>query len=102
MKQLYWDNFANEVVTEIDAIAPPERYIWVHCGSTIFNEKWLIDKNKYLDIAYTLTERENGLVPIIRRNIEERYKAHLIYMTDWTVPTTHYKKMEDSMKGGAE
>lgn len=30
--------------------------------------------------------------------MEERYKVHLIYMTDWTVPKEHYKKMEDSLE----
>ena len=40
MTQLYYDNFADEVVTEIDEFAPPERYIRVHCGSDVFIEKW--------------------------------------------------------------
>lgn len=105
MKQLYWDNFADEIVTEIDTIAPPERYVRVHCGSTIFKEKWSVSGDSgsyqclypYLDIAYTPEERENGLVAGIRRNMEEQYKVHLACMTDWTVPITHYKKMENSL-----
>jgi hypothetical protein len=105
MKQIYWDNFADEVVTEIDTIAPPERYVRIHCGSTIFKEKWSVDGAggnyqclyHYLDIAYTPEERENRLVSAIRHNMEDRHKVHLVCMTDWTVPITHYKKMENSL-----
>ena len=106
MTQLYYDNFADEVVTEIDEIAPPERYIRIHCGSDVFIEKWVVDGEggnyqclyHYLDIVYSPHDRENGVVNAIRRNMEERYNVHLIYITDWTVPEEHYKKM----KGAAE
>ena len=104
MTQLYYDNFADKVVTEIDNIAPPERYIKVHCGSDIFIEKWFVGlsdnkhwKGKYLNIAYTPFDRENGFVHSIRRTIEKNHNAQLQYMTDWTVTAEHYKKMESSL-----
>lgn len=110
MTQLYWDNFADEVVTEIDTTAPPERYVRIHCGSTIFKEKWSVGGADgsyqclyhHLDIAYTPVDRENGLVNAIRHDLEEQYKVHLSYMTDWTVPITHYKKMKDSLENKNE
>lgn len=106
MTQLYWDNFADEVVTDPDTIAPPERYVRIHCGSDVFIEKWAVDDNDgvyqslyhYLDIAYSQHDCENGFVNAIRRNMEERYIVHLSYMTDWTVPKEHYKKMKDSLE----
>ena len=100
MTQLYYDNFADEVVTEIDEIAPPERYIRIHCGSDVFIEKWFVGQGKYLDIAYTPFDRENGLVNAIRQSVAEEYKANLLYMTDWTVTAEHYKKMESSLEVG--
>ena len=106
MTQSYWDNFADEVVTEIDPIAPPERYIRVHCGSDVFIEKWSVSDvggsyqslYHYLDVAYTPMDREKGLVNAIRHDLEEQYKVHLACMTDWAVPEDHYKKMKDSLE----
>ncbi len=106
MAQLYYDNFADEVVTEIDEIAPPERYIRVHCGSDVFIEKWAVDSGSgnytclyhYLEVAYTSADRENGLVAGIRHDMEDKYKVHLTYMTDWTVTPEHYKKMEKAVR----
>ena len=98
MTQLYYDNFANEVVTEIDDIAPPERYIKVHCGTDVFIEKWSVGNGRYLDIAYTQKERELGLVYGIRKNMQERYNVSLSYIAEWTVTKEHYEKM----KGGEE
>ena len=108
MTQLYWDTFADEVVTEIDTIAPPERYVRVHCGSDVFIEKWSVggagggyqSLYHYLDIAYTPADREKGLVNEIRCDREKQYKVHLACMTDWTVPKEHYKKMRDSLNCG--
>ena len=63
LTQLYWDNFADEVVTEIDAIAPPERYVRVHCGSDVFIEQWFVGDDRYLDVAYTVFDRKvNGFL----------------------------------------
>lgn len=106
MTQLYYDNFADEVVTEIDEIAPPERYIRIHCGSDVFIEKWAVGDAggsyqclyPYLDIAYTSFDRKNGFDYSIRRIMEEKHNVQLRYITDWTVPKEHYKKM----KGGTE
>lgn len=97
MTQLYYDNFEDEVVTKIDEIAPPERYIRVHCGSDVFIEKWFVGNNKYLDITYTQFDRKNGLVYSIRRTIEENHNIHLQYITDWTVTAEHYKKMKKAV-----
>lgn len=100
MTQLYYDTFADEVVTEIDTIAPPERYIRVYCGNNgTFKEKWIVGSNKYLDIAYTSRDRKNGLVNSIRRSVADRYNARLQYITEWTVPPDHYKKMKESING---
>ena len=98
MMQLYYDNFADEVVTEIDEIAPSERYIRVHCGSDVFIEKWSVGDNKYLDIAYTPFDRKNGFEYSIRRTMEENHNVRLQYITDWTVPKEHYKKMEKAVR----
>ena len=98
MTQLYWDNFDGRVVTEINEIAPPERYIRVHCGSDIFIEKWFVGADKYLDIAYTSFDRKNGFDHSIRRVMEEHHNVQLQYITDWTVPEEHYKKMEKAMR----
>lgn len=100
MTQLYYDNFANKVVTEIDEFAPPERYIRVHCGSDVFIEKWFAGNNKYLDIAYTPLDRKNGFEYLIRRTMEEKYNIQLQYMTDWTVTEEHYKKIEKAVRNG--
>ena len=100
MAQLYYDTFADEVVTEIDTIAPPERYIWVYCGKVgAFKERWSIGNSKYLDIAYTSADRENGLVDSIRQSVADNYKVNLGYITDWIVPPEHYKKMKESING---
>ena len=106
MTQLYYDNFANTVVTEIDEIAPPERYIKVHCGSDIFIEKWTVDGvggnyqclYHYLEITYTSIDRKSGSEYSIRRTMEEKHNVRLRYMTDWTVPEEHYKKMEKAVQ----
>lgn len=91
--QLYYDNFTGEVVTEIDEFAPPERYIRVHRGSDVFIEKWFVGNDKYLDIAYTPFDRENGLVHSIRMSMEKKHNVQLKFITDWTVTKEHYKKM---------
>ena len=98
MTQLYYDDFANAVVTEVDEFAPPERYIRIHCGSDVFIEKWFVGQGKYLDIAYTPFDREDGLEHSIRKAMQEKYNVRLQYMTDWTVTAEHYKKMESSLK----
>ena len=89
----YYDNFLNAVVTETDPIAPPERYIRVHEGSDIFIEKWFVGNDQYLDIAYTLYDREHGLDHSIRNCIASNHNVSLIYMSDWTVTKQHYKKI---------
>lgn len=93
MRQLYYDNFDNEVVTEIDEIAPPERYIRVHCGNDVFIEKWFVGDNKFIDVAYTQFDRKNGFDNSIRRAIAENHNVQLGYITDWTVTKEHYNKM---------
>lgn len=98
MTQLFYDTFADEVVTEIDEFAPPERYIRVHCGSDIFIEKWFVGNNKYLDIAYTPFDRKNGFDHSVRRVMEEIHNVQLQYITDWTVTAEHYKKMRKAVR----
>ena len=96
--QLYYDTFADEVVTEIDEIAPPERYIRVHCGSTnVFTEKWFVGDNKFLDVSYTQLKRKQGFVGFIRREMEKKHNVTLRYITDWTVTTEHYNKMKEML-----
>lgn len=94
--QLYYDNFTGEVTRKIDEIAPPERYIRVHCGSGVFIEKWFVGDDRYLDIAYTSFDRKNGFVYSIRRVMEEKHNVRLLYMTDWTVTKEHYKKIKEA------
>lgn len=98
--QIYWDNFANEVVTEIEDIAPPERYIRLYCGniSDVFIEKWYIDSNKYVDVAYSTFARNNGYVWMTRKEVEEFNKIRLSYIVNWTVPEEHYKKLMASLE----
>lgn len=97
MSQLYYDVFANEVVSDIDEIAPPERYIRVHCGaSDVFIEKWSVGNGKFLNIAYTRSDRGLGMENEIRRCVAEIHNASLQYITDWTVPPEHYKKMQEA------
>lgn len=98
MTQLYYDSFADEVVTKIDEFAPPERYIRVHCGSDIFIEKWFVGNDKYLDIAYTPVDRKDGFDCSIRRIAERSHNVQLQYITDWTVTEEHYKKMEKAVR----
>ena len=97
MSQLYYDNFAYKVVTDTDEIAPPERYIRVHCGCDVFIEKWCVGDNRYLDIAYTPFDRKNHFDYSIRNTMEKNHNVRLQYITDWTVPEEHYKKMLDSL-----
>lgn len=97
MISLYYDNFADEVVTDIDEIAPPERYIRVHCGNNVFIEKWFVGNDEFIDIAYTPFDRKNGLVYSIRSAIEENHSVRLQYITDWTVTADHYKKMRGAV-----
>lgn len=99
MPQLYYDTFANEVVTDTDEIAPPERYIRVHCSHVdngVFIEKWSIGNGKFLDIAYTRSDRGLGMENEIRRCVAKIHNANLQYITDWTVPLEHYKKMKEA------
>lgn len=106
MSQLYYDSFADEVVTEIDEITPPERYIRVHRGCDVFIEKWCVGDGRYLDIAYTPFDRKNHFDYSIRNTMEKNHNVRLQYITDWTVPEEHYKKMlrtcGSEMKGGVE
>lgn len=97
MTQLYYDTFSDEVVTDIDEIAPPERYIRVHCGNNVFIEKWFVGNKKFIDVAYTPFDRKNGFDYSIRRTMEEDHNVQLQYMTDWTVSEDHYKKMEKAV-----
>ena len=97
MDQLYYDNFADEVVTSVDEIAPPERYIRVHCGDNVFIEKWNVGNYTFLEIAYSQTDIELGMVNSIRRRVAEDNDAKLQYMTDWTVTADHYKKMRGAV-----
>lgn len=98
MTQLYYDTFTGEVVTEIEVIAPPERYIRVHCGDNVFIEKWSVGNGMFIDIAYTSFDRKNGFDYKIRSATEEKHNVRLRYMTDWTVPEEHYKKMEKAVR----
>ena len=98
MAQLYYDNFEDIVVDEIDDIAPPERYIRLHCGTSIFIERWTTDNGRLLEVAYTKYDRQNGLVYRIRRNQEDRYKVKLVNMVDWFVPKDHYRRCIESME----
>lgn len=100
MTQLYYDNFTNEVTTVIEEIAPPERYIRVHCGSCegVFIEKWSVENNRFIDVAYTRIDRKQGFVNGIRRTIAEKNNVSLHYMTDWTVPEYHYMKMKQALE----
>lgn len=93
MAQLYYDNFTDEVVTDIDELAPPERYIRVHCGNNMFIEKWFVGNNNFIDVTYTPFDRKNGFVYSIRWEIAEKHNVRLQYMTDWTVTEEHYKTM---------
>lgn len=94
--QLYFDNFTGEVTRKIDEIAPPERYIRVHCGNDVFIEKWYVGGNEFIDVAYTPFDRKNGFDYLRRRATEENYNVRLLYMTDWTVTKEHYKKMKEA------
>lgn len=96
MTQLYYDTFADEVVTDINEFAPPERYIRVHCGSDVFIEKWSVGNGKFLNIVYTRFDREQGFVYLIRREQAEKHNVNLQFITDWTVTSEHYKKMKGS------
>lgn len=93
----YYDTFSDEVVTEIDTIAPPERYIKIHEGSDVFIEKWFLGDNKYLDVAYTPYDRAHGFDVSIRNCLEINHEVSLLYMTDWTVTKEHYKKVVASV-----
>ena len=66
MTQLYYDNFEDVVVDEIDDTAPPERYTRLHCGTAIFIERWTTDNGMLLEVAYTKHDRQYGLVYDIR------------------------------------
>lgn len=99
MTQLYYDTFADEVVTDIDEISPPERYIRVHCGNDVFIEKWFVGNNNFIEVAYTAFDRKNGFDYPIRRSIEENHNVRLRYITDWTVTEGHYKKMQGAIGG---
>lgn len=96
--QLYYDNFTGEVTRKIDEIAPPERYIRVHCGNDMFIEKWSVGDNRFIDVAYTPFDRKEGFVYSIRKAMEEKHNVRLSYMTDWTVTEEHYKKMEEAVE----
>lgn len=97
MTQLYYDVFADEVVTDIDEIAPPERYIRIHCGiDNIFIEKWSVGNGSFLDIAYTQFDRDQAVENLIRRFVAGTHNVRLQYITDWTVPPEHYKNMQEA------
>lgn len=91
--QLYYDTFADKVVTDINEIAPPERYIRVHCGKDVFIERWYVGDGRFVDIAYMSYDRKQGLVHSIHRAIEKKHDVSLLYMTDWTVSKEYYKRM---------
>lgn len=100
MTQLYYDNFTDEVVAKIDEMAPPERFIKIHCGNDVFIEKWCVGGNKRINVAYTQFDRKQGFVDSIRKTVAENHNVRLLYITDWTVTTEHYKKMKERLEGG--
>ena len=97
--QLYWDNFADEVITETEDIAPPERYTRLYCGTTsdLYVEKWQTNDGRYIQVAYGTFARKRGLVWLARKDVEETNNIRLSVLTEWTVPEEHYKKFIDSL-----
>lgn len=96
-KCLYWDNFANAVVTDIEEIAPPERYTQVIEGANeTFIEKWSCGNGLYLDIAYTKFERKMGLENRKRHIMAEEHGVKLLYIERWTVPKDHYERIKEA------
>lgn len=91
---IYWDNFANEATTERDVFAPPERYINIHCGDEEYIEKWFVGKTGLLILTYTVEDFRAGKTWDIRTALAEKNDVRLLYMTDWTVPMEHYKKLQ--------
>lgn len=99
-KQLYFDTFSNSCVYKTEDIAPPERYIRVHCGKDIFIEKWRCNNGQYVNVAYTTFERSRGYDGLNRRRVQLNNNVKLSYITDWTVTEEHYKKMKKAASEG--
>lgn len=95
--RLYWDTFADRMITEKDEFAPPERYIAYHCGEDLFIEKWYVGNNQYLEISYTEFDYENGLVGDIRKHLADRNNVKLSRLTEWTIPEKQYRKIQDNL-----
>lgn len=99
----YWDKFTDSIVTEIEDIAPPERYIRLHKGANdgIYIEKWYIGNRRYLSISYTQAERDMELVDRIRNFYAIKHGVDLLYMVDWIVPEDYFNQLLYEFGGDA-
>lgn len=97
--KMYYDAFEGEYVLE-DAVnreitAPPERFIPVYRGDSIYIERWIVESEcgDRLDIAYTKDEyRDLALRKEIRYAQAERNHCKLIQLHSWTIPSDMFDK----------
>lgn len=99
----YWDKFTDSIVTEIEDIAPPERYIRLHKSpdDRIYIEKWYVGGHRYLSFSYTQGERDLELVDRIRNLYARENDVDLLYMVDWTVPEDYFNQLLYEFGGDA-
>ena len=99
----YWDKFTDSIVTEVEDIAPPERYIRLHKGpnDSLYIETWYVGGRRYLSFSYSQFDKDGELVDRIRHFYAKENDVDLLYMTDWTVPEDYFNQLLYEFGGDA-
>lgn len=94
IRKMYYDNFTNEYVKEMDQFAPPERYLSTYRGNEIYIETFEDYQGQRLDIAYDDFDVKHHLVSRTRFAVSEKYGFMLMSarMIKRTIPAELFDK----------
>lgn len=90
----YFDRRRNEIVNEdeinIDYLAPEVYYEYCENHMNYFIEVWCMENNKFLKVAYSTIDCEQGLVNDIRDEMFKKYNLEPIFLSEYYVPSEQF------------
>ena len=84
----YFDRRINEI--DINYLAPEVYYEYHENHQNYFIEIWCVGVDKFLKIAYSMIDYEQGLVHNIREEMFKKHNVEPIYLSEYYVPSEQF------------